>query len=157
MEALQKTLTRIFVSKRGKVPACMKLLSYVIVGGLICFIISSVMTPTNTKNAQIVEGLVNSEKSPSNKSKKIIYFYMDGCGHCVKFTPEWDNFCKNSPEKVTTEKLELKHPRAKVLLKEFGISGFPTVVMVDDKDTLENTFSGPRTVDGLNAFAQENL
>ena len=157
MKGVRKSLNQIFTTKRGKQSTCAKLFSYVLLGGIICFMISAVMGPTNTKNTRVVEGLVNSRDSKTQGNKKMIFFHMDKCGHCVKFMPTWDDFCKKPPKKVKTEKLEMKHPRAKILIKEFGISGFPTVVMTDANDNLEDTFSGPRTVDGLTTFAQENL
>lgn len=154
MESFQKTLTRTFVSKKGKVPTCMKYLSYIIVAIGISLIISTALGPTNDNHRNIVEGLVTSRVS---NEKSLIYFHMDGCGYCKKFNPEWDAFVKKQPQGLTVLKLERQHPKATPLLKEFDISGFPTIVLVDSSGGLETTYDGPRTAAGLLSFCEENM
>ena len=48
---------------------------------------------------RIIEGL-------ENKGKTLTYFYMNGCPHCVKFTPEWDKFASSNATGIKTQKVE---------------------------------------------------
>ena len=96
-----------------------------------------------------IEGLSNSITSLENdKKKKIVYFYMNGCGHCKDFSPTWDKFVKISP--ISTYKFESND--AKTLIKKYNVSGFPTIVLLDEKNNLIKTFNGERTVDALKQF-----
>jgi len=80
--------------------------------------------------------------------KKIVYFYMEGCGHCKEFAPTWDKFIKTSP--IPTYKIESKGSDS--MLQKYNISGFPTIVLLDSKNELIKTLNGERTLEGLNAF-----
>ena len=63
--------------------------------------------------------------------KKMIYFHMDGCGHCKKFTPVWERFTSQYKGNVQLEKLERKE--AGNMLEKYNVQGFPTVVKIDDQ------------------------
>lgn len=152
MDKFQKTLTRTFVSKKGKVPTCMKVLSYVIVGLGISFLLSTVMAPKNASNSKVIEGLVNF--GGIDDEQHLVYLHMKGCGHCVRFTPEWDKFAENPPKNIKVKKLEKSDKEAKIYLKTFGVSGFPTVLLVKGKRAKK--FKGSRDVAGLNLFVNNN-
>lgn len=90
-------------------------------------------------------------KLQNDKSeKKIVYFYMEGCGHCEDFTPIWDNFKKTSP--IPAYKIEATADDA--MLKKYNISGFPTIVLLDGKNDLIKTLNGERTLESLNSFVK---
>ena len=90
-------------------------------------------------------------KLQNDKSeKKIVYFYMEVCGHCKEFTPTWDKFKQTSP--IPTYKIESKG--ADTMLQKYNISGFPTIVLLDSKNDLIKTLNGERTLESLNAFVQ---
>ena len=90
-------------------------------------------------------------KLQNDKSeKKIVYFYMEGCGHCQEFAPTWDKFKATSP--IPTYKIESKG--ADTMLQKYNISGFPTIVLLDSKNELIKTLNGERTLEGLNAFVK---
>ena len=82
--------------------------------------------------------------------KKMIYFHMDGCGHCKKFTPVWERFTSQYKGNVQLEKLERKE--AGNMLEKYNVQGFPTVIKIDDQGQ-HKEFDGERTVEELNKFA----
>jgi len=82
------------------------------------------------------------------KGDMMVYFYMDGCPHCVKFTPEWDKFAKTA--KIKTKKVESKQMSAEE--KQLGIDGFPTVMLLGSKGPKK--YSGERTASALHEFVK---
>ena len=94
-----------------------------------------------------LEGLTNKDT--------LRYFYMNGCPHCVKFTPEWENFvnqcgtsCKTTNEKVESESMQEQHKQ--------HVQGFPTIVLFDSSDQKKKVFEGERTAAGLKEFVESH-
>ena len=85
--------------------------------------------------------------------KSITYFYMNGCGHCEKFTPTWESFSNQYKGPVKLKKME-RTEAGESLLKKYNVRGFPTVIMIDDNGK-GKPFEGDRTVDALEKFANQ--
>ena len=89
------------------------------------------------------------DRYSSDKSSKIVYLYMSGCPHCVRFMPEWDNFAKSS--KISTLKLEMSDPKAPQytdIARKAGIfHGYPCVFYMNGSNIVE--YGGARTASAL--------
>jgi thiol-disulfide isomerase/thioredoxin len=85
--------------------------------------------------------------------KSITYFYMNGCGHCEKFTPIWDKFSNNYKGPLSLKKMERKEAGDNTL-KKYNVEGFPTVLMIDENGN-GKPFEGDRTISGLERFANQ--
>jgi thioredoxin-like negative regulator of GroEL len=83
--------------------------------------------------------------------KTLYYFHMNGCGHCKKFSPTWDQFASKYNGNVQLKKLE--RAEAGGLLEKYEIQGFPSIILLDDKGQ-KKEFNGDRTVSGLESFVQ---
>ena len=100
----------------------------------------------------VVDCLSRKVEGMSNP-KELIYFYMDGCGHCEKFSPTWDKFVAQYKGPLKLKKIEHKD------VGKFGkkineiIEGYPTVVLVDEQGN-GLAYEGERTVQGLEVFAK---
>lgn len=81
--------------------------------------------------------------------KKLVYFHMDGCGHCKKFTPEWDKFASSYDGPLEIKKVERKE--AGDDLEKYKIQGFPSILLIDGQDNTKE-FDGDRTSSGLEKF-----
>ena len=101
-------------------------------------------------------GMNNLNKKSKMKSEKmeLVYLYMDGCGHCKRFTPEFDKFSSNYKGPCKVIKLERGESGAKKYLEENNVRGFPTVLLIKQSETIE--FEGERTEEGLLKFMEEN-
>jgi len=77
------------------------------------------------------------------------YYYMNECGHCKRFAPEWDNFVQSYTGPVTLRKVEMSE--AGDDLEKYNIRGFPTILVVDDKGEFKD-YDGPRTSEALTKF-----
>ena len=82
--------------------------------------------------------------------KTCTYYYMNNCGYCEKFTPEWDTFVNNYNGSVILNKKE-RTETDEGELEKYNIQGFPTVIMCDENGEYKE-FNGERTSNGLIEF-----
>jgi len=81
--------------------------------------------------------------------KKLVYFHMTSCGHCKKFTPEWDKFASGYNGPLEIKKVE--RAEAGDDLEKYKIQGFPSILLIDGQDNIKE-FDGDRTSSGLEKF-----
>lgn len=77
------------------------------------------------------------------------YYYMENCGHCKRFNPEWDTFVQNYTGPVRLRKVEMNEAGSD--LEKYNINGFPTVIVVDENGDKKD-YDGTRTSEGLTNF-----
>jgi len=77
------------------------------------------------------------------------YYYMEQCGHCKRFSPEWDNFVQSYTGPVVLRKVEMSE--AGDDLEKYNIRGFPTILIIDDNGESKD-YDGPRTSEALTKF-----
>jgi len=95
----------------------------------------------------------------AEKAKKgaIVYFHMDGCGHCRRFDPTWKEFKADHEAALKDKGISLESYDARdEYTQEMGIVGFPSVLFVDDTGKKVDTFQGTRTVAELLRFARKH-
>jgi thiol-disulfide isomerase/thioredoxin len=83
--------------------------------------------------------------------KILKYFHMDGCGHCKKFDPTWDEFVKQHDEAGTGIKLE----KIEAANAPDNINGYPSIHLMDGNNKVDE-LKGERSVASLNALCQNN-
>lgn len=102
------------------------------------------------------------EKNKNDVDKKngggtIIYFHMDGCGHCRRFDPTWKEFKNKHEEELKQKGVKLaSYESREPLARELDISGFPSIVFVTSEGEKKDTFKGPRTVTELVLFGKKH-
>ena len=87
----------------------------------------------------------------SDMNGRIVYYYMNGCPACQQFHPIWEEFESQYKGKMSIEKIEQND--AGNDLTAYDIKGFPTVIKLDAKNALVDTFNEERSVTNLNNFA----
>jgi thiol-disulfide isomerase/thioredoxin len=75
---------------------------------------------------------------------KVIFFYMNGCGWCEKFKPEWEKFKQMAGKQVITEEIEASKMTPEQQKK---VRGFPTILIVKGGKEIE--YDGDRTAADL--------
>lgn len=104
---------------------------------LICYVIFYIfkMVSTNKYESQ-EESFTTSEVKPR---KKIIGFFMPGCGYCVQFRPIFDKVVKEyaTSEKFNMEWSVLAESNTTLAKTKYNISSFPSVVIVDNDVVVE--------------------
>lgn len=86
----------------------------------------------------------------------ISYFYLDGCGWCKKFNPEWDKFTKMvEVEKINIVVRKVNAQEAQKEVEDENIQGFPHVHLKIGNKRID--FEVNRTAENLMKFVKENL
>lgn len=84
--------------------------------------------------------------------KELVYFHMNGCGHCKRFTPIWDEFSGKYNGEIKLKKLERNE--AGDMLDKYKIQGFPTILLLDEQGN-KKVFEGERSISGLESFINQ--
>lgn len=88
--------------------------------------------------------------SQTPDAKQVIMFYMEGCTHCVALEPVWKQIEQElgNTKNVIMKRIEANsgHP----YLKEFAISGFPTVYKINGDEKIK--YDGDRSKADLMKF-----
>lgn len=146
LRAIKNVLPIVAISKFVKKPIN---LIYLAVALVLLYVIVYYVLPSiglfkeNFENANVDSML-------SDNSKKLVYFYMNGCGHCKNFTPTWDQFCSANSSSIKTYKFEQAQVREKIT--EYNISGFPTILLLDENNAKIDEYNGERSVEALTSY-----
>lgn len=75
------------------------------------------------------------EYNKAMKSKKpvLVLFYADWCGYCVKFMPIYQELSEKYADVMEFSKVNVEDSKYEKVVKEIGITGFPTVFIIDPK------------------------
>lgn len=117
-------------------------------------------TPDNTK--ETTDNVENFQVKIPTKVSKLSFYYMNGCGYCKVFKPEWEKIKKtisNSGLKnfiVLEENNCYENPDGCKKNSEY-ISGFPTILLTkyDGSKVVYNDY--PRTHDSVFSFLKKNM
>jgi len=85
--------------------------------------------------------------------KTLLLCHMNGCGHCDKLMPEWDNFARENKTDILTKKVEANEDTS--LMKKHQVEGFPTILLLGSNGEKLDTYDGDRTKDGLLSYLQK--
>tara|TARA_Y100000590_G_C15469894_1_gene919761 strand:- start:307 stop:687 length:381 start_codon:yes stop_codon:yes gene_type:complete len=89
-----------------------------------------------------------------SKPSELVFYHMDGCGHCKKMKPEWDQFVKNNTTSIATRSVEQGEARDEVT--KHGITGFPTLLLLDSDGNKLDTYDGDRTATALESYLNQH-
>ena len=103
--------------------------------------------------ALAVRYLLSSIEGYTGASEFVLY-HMKGCPHCTNMMPEWSKFVSNNKTGVKTRKVEASDAPAEV--KKQGVSGFPTLLLLDGQGNKVKAYNGPRTAKGFSSFCSKN-
>ena len=92
----------------------------------------------------------------SQKDAEVILFHAKKCGHCVNFMPEWKKFVNTNKHNVHIREHEVDDDDARELMEKYGVSGFPTVVVVK-KGVKHQHYDGERKAEALEEHLEELL
>ena len=90
------------------------------------------------------------DMTKTDGEKMIVYLHMEKCPHCVKFTPEWLKFVKESP--VKTDMVESKDIKGSPY-EHLPVKGFPTVMLLINGEPVAELED--RSVKGLHELASK--
>lgn len=72
------------------------------------------------------------EKALKSEKETIAFFYVDWCGYCKRFAPQFHKVSKNRDFKKQYEiaYINCENPKNENVVKEYGIEAFPTVYLI---------------------------
>jgi len=128
-------------------------LLYLALGLVLVYILVYYVLPTNMvfkENFDLFNSNSSIDSMNNDKSTKLVYFYMNGCGHCKNFTPTWDKFCAANSSTIKTYKFEQAQVREQI--NTYAISGFPAILLLDENNAKIDEYNGQRTLEGLTSY-----
>ncbi len=73
------------------------------------------------------------EKAMTAKKPVIVLFYADWCHYCIKFMPTYLKLSETYKNEYNFSKVNVEDSKYEKLVREIGITGFPTVFIIDPK------------------------
>ena len=122
---------------------------YLALGLILLYVIVYYVLPSNGLFKENFEN-ANVDSMNNDNSTKLVYFYMNGCGHCNNFTPIWDQFCSANSSSIKTYKFEQAQVQEQI--STYSISGFPTILLLDENNAKIDEYSGERSVEALTSY-----
>jgi thioredoxin-like negative regulator of GroEL len=86
--------------------------------------------------------------------KEFVLVHMNGCGHCEKLMPEWDDAASENKTDIKMRAVEMSEGDGPKLCKKHNITGFPTIILLDSKGKKLDDYNGERNKDGILGFLQ---
>jgi len=146
LRALKDVLPIGAISKFVKKPIN---LIYLALALVLLYVIVYYVLPSNNLFKENFEN-ANVDSMNNDNSTKLVYFYMNGCGHCKNFTPIWDEFCSANSSSIKTYKFEQSQVQEQIT--SYSISGFPTILLLDENNAKIDEYNGQRTVEALTSY-----
>lgn len=84
--------------------------------------------------------------------KELLLLHMEGCPHCVKLMPHWSAASKENKSGIKMRAVERSEPGGAELSKKYGVSGYPTILLVGNNGNKIKSYSGNRNKAGLLDF-----
>ena len=103
-----------------------------------------------------LSGLFNKSESESYTSqlgKEMVFFSMNGCGHCDNMMPAWKQLVSNYGSENAY--IEYKHVVAQErpdLIEKYGVQSFPTILALKDGE-IAKKYEGDRSYEDLLRFS----
>ena len=86
--------------------------------------------------------------------KELLLLHMDGCYYCKKLMPEWTKFLGINDTSIQPRAVEKEEDRS--LVKKYNVTGFPTILLLDENGAKLKTYEGERTASGLLNFCKQH-
>ena len=90
------------------------------------------------------------KKTVRKKLTKLMYFYMDGCVFCDKFTPTWNKLIKENNKNKKVNMVKINGPNNLTTATKYGVVSYPTIILL--KDNKPYKYDGDRSLDDLLDF-----
>ena len=126
-----------------KLPTVTRVAVYVLIFIVFRFILDALL--------KSLRGLkIMKEGMGSMDGKKFVLFHWKNCGHCKKMMPEWEKFETMYKGKIGVGRVE--KDEAPKFVEKLGVKGFPTIMLLDEKDKKLEDYSGERKAEAFMNF-----
>lgn len=90
----------------------------------------------------------------------LLLFYSTKCGYCHQFKPIWAELKRiyaNRSINMLAIRGDSAPPEAMQYIKQFQITGYPTLVLIEPNSNKKYEFKGERTLNNLLHFIESNV
>ena len=93
------------------------------------------------------------ETFTSQLGKEVVFFSMNGCGHCDDMMPAWKQLVSNyGSENAYVEYRHVVAQDRPDLIEKYNVQAFPTILALKDGE-ISQTYEGNRSYEDLLRFA----
>lgn len=82
----------------------------------------------------------------------LLYVYMDTCGHCQRFHPQWDALVQSVGDRFNLVKVEVNDPTAAQLVSSLNVTGVPAFFFSRPGSAAIDEYGGPHTAEAIRGF-----
>lgn len=101
--------------------------------------------------------IVNTEEFTSTKPyKELLFFTLEGCGHCENMKPTWNLLKQNYGSNGKIKLIEVKAKENQDLVQLYKVTGFPTLIFVKDEKKVTE-YNGDRTYQDLTKYLKHSM
>lgn len=104
----------------------------------------------------LIRFLVKEGFSSVKPYKELLFFTLEGCGHCENMKPTWDLLKQNYNDNGYIKLIQVKAKDNQDLVQKYKVTGFPTLLYVKDEE-LVNEYNGDRTYEDLVKFLKHSM
>lgn len=117
---------------------------------------SSTMNATKLPMETFVSAIGTTEARNASMQYRLVYLYMEGCGHCERFSPTWQKFENEYGAEYSKRGIKLvSYEASSTEAKNYDVRGFPTVMLYKGS-SMVSTFEDSRTIPSLRAFVDSH-
>ena len=88
--------------------------------------------------------------------KELLFFTLEGCGHCERMKPTWDLLKTNYGATGKIKLIQVKAKENQDLVQKYKVQGYPTLLFVkDEKKVIE--YNGNREYEDLVKFLKHSM
>lgn len=97
--------------------------------------------------------MVTASKARVTPQYALYFFRASWCGHCTNFKPHWDKFvdivsASDEMDHIQVVELDVDTVDGKEMTSKMGVSGFPTVLLVNLTNNDVSKYTGDRKCTG---------
>ena len=100
------------------------------VSSVVGFAVAAMNAPKHPSDYKIG---ITYDKALESDKPMLALFYVDWCGYCMKFMPKFKALSSIYKNKYNFVMIDVENETNKALVEDVGISGFPTVYILDPK------------------------
>lgn len=100
-------------------------------------------------------GVIKYKTEMFANKKKIVFFYLPGCGHCDKMKPVWNKLKSQYMSNSLVSLVDIDSSNSQEAEK-YKIKAFPTIVYMD-KQKIVDVYSGDRSYEDIRLFIESSV
>ena len=98
----------------------------------------------------------NESFTTSRLNRELVFFSMNGCGHCEDLKPVWDLLVNNHGDNQFVEIKKVIAQENPKIVEKYNIQAFPTILALKD-GKLNHKYDGDRSYEDLVLFLDKAM